>query len=173
MTDKQERILSCSLELFAKNGYNATSTNQIAMLAEVSEGLIFRHFKSKENLLNVILKEGQQKIDQLYANVIDETEPKSVIKKFLQIPFLVPQSEYNFWKLLFALKWELDIDSSEKLKPVIRILTEAFKQLSYKDPDLEAEFLVHYLDGFTSAIVKGNSVPENNLNSFLQRKYNL
>ncbi|WP_299291744.1 TetR/AcrR family transcriptional regulator [uncultured Mucilaginibacter sp.] len=173
MTDKQERILSCGLQLFAKNGYNATSTSQIAKAAEVSEGLIFRHFKSKEGLLHAILKEGQQKIDQLYANVINETEPKSVIKNFLQIPFLVPQTEYNFWKLLFALKWELDIDNSVNQKPINIVLTKAFEQLSYKEPDLEAAFLVNYLEGFTSAIVKGDGVPDSNLNAFLQRKYML
>ena len=173
MTDKQERILSCGLQLFAKNGYNATSTSQIAKAAEVSEGLIFRHFKNKEGLLNAILKEGQQKIDQLYATVINETEPKSVIKNFLQIPFLVPQTEYNFWKLLFALKWELDIDNSANNMPVIIALTQAFRQLFYQEPDLEAAFLVNYMEGFTSAIVKGNSVPDNNLNAFFQRKYML
>lgn len=173
MTDKQERILNCGLELFAKNGYNATSTSQIAKLAEVSEGLIFRHFKSKEGLLNAIIQEGQQKVDQLYESVINEAEPKLMIKKFLQIPFLVPKSEYNFWKLLFTLKWELDVDSSEKLKPVVRVLSSAFKQLSYENYALEAEFLIHYMDGLTSASVKGDLVPNKSLKSFLEKKYNL
>lgn len=173
MTDKQEQILNCGLELFAKNGYNATSTSQIAKLAEVSEGLIFRHFKSKEGLLNAIIQEGQQKVDQLYESVVNETEPKLVIKKFLQIPFLVPKSEYNFWKLLFTLKWELGVDSSEKLKPVVRVLSSAFKQLSYENPDLEAGFLIHYMDGLTSASVKGDFMPNKSLKSFLEKKYNL
>lgn len=173
MTDKQGRILNCGLELFAKNGYNATSTSQVAKLAEVSEGLIFRHFKSKEGLLNAIIEEGQQKVDQLYESVINESEPKLVIKKFLQIPFLVPKSEYNFWKLLFTLKWELDVDSSEKLKPVVRVLSSAFKQLSYENYALEAEFLIHYMDGLTGASVKGDLVPNKSLKSFLEKKYNL
>ncbi len=173
MTNKQGRILNCGLELFAKNGYNATSTSQVAKLAEVSEGLIFRHFKSKEGLLNAIIQEGQQKVDQLYESVINEAEPKLVIKKYLQIPFLVPETEYNFWKLLFTLKWELSIDSSEKLKPVVRVLSKAFKQLSYENPGLEADFLVHYMDGFTSAIVKGDLLPNDSLKLFLERKYGL
>jgi len=173
MTDKQGRILNCGLELFAKNGYNATSTSQVAKLAEVSEGLIFRHFKSKEGLLNAIVQEGQQKVDQLYASVINETEPKAVIKKYIEIPFLVPETEYSFWKLLFTLKWELGIDSSEKIKPVVRVLSKAFKQLSYENSDLEAEFLVHYMDGLVSASVKGDLVLNDNLKLFLEKKYNL
>ena len=46
MTDKKENILKSALELFANEGVNATSTNRIAIKANVSEGLIFKHFKN-------------------------------------------------------------------------------------------------------------------------------
>ena len=51
MTEKQENILNTALELFAKDGYDATSTSKIAKCAGVSEGLIFRHYGSKDGLL--------------------------------------------------------------------------------------------------------------------------
>ena len=44
MTNKQQKILSSALKLFAKQGFDATSTRSIAQDAGVSEGLIFRHF---------------------------------------------------------------------------------------------------------------------------------
>ena len=44
MTEKQENILKAALQLFAKEGFYATSTSKVAKLAGVSEGLIFRHF---------------------------------------------------------------------------------------------------------------------------------
>ena len=37
-------------KLFARQGYNATSTREIAQLAEVSENTLFRHFDRKENI---------------------------------------------------------------------------------------------------------------------------
>ena len=37
MTEKQEKILQAALQLFAKEGYHATSTNKVAKLAGVSE----------------------------------------------------------------------------------------------------------------------------------------
>ncbi|MCR6514279.1 MAG: helix-turn-helix domain-containing protein [Clostridium chrysemydis] len=51
MTEKKKNILKVSVELFAKNGYLNTSTREIASLAKVAEGTIFKHFGSKENLL--------------------------------------------------------------------------------------------------------------------------
>ena len=47
MTDKQKHILESALTLFSENGYSAVSTSLIAKHANVSEGLIFRHFKDK------------------------------------------------------------------------------------------------------------------------------
>lgn len=47
----QQRILNAALALFAEKGYAATSTGAIARQAGVAEGLIFKHFRSKKELL--------------------------------------------------------------------------------------------------------------------------
>lgn len=51
LTPGQQRILSAALELFAEKGYAATATGAIARQAGVAEGLIFKHFRSKKELL--------------------------------------------------------------------------------------------------------------------------
>lgn len=56
MTEKQQKIIQASIQIFAEKGYASTSTSEIAKAAGVAEGTIFRHFGSKENLLlSVIL----------------------------------------------------------------------------------------------------------------------
>ena len=44
MTAKRKKILETSIDLFAKNGYSNTSTSEIAKIAGVAEGTIFKHF---------------------------------------------------------------------------------------------------------------------------------
>ncbi|MBR3118059.1 MULTISPECIES: TetR/AcrR family transcriptional regulator [Oceanobacillus] len=51
LTKKQIAILEAATELFAEKGYAGTSTSEIANKAEVAEGTIFKHFKSKKGLL--------------------------------------------------------------------------------------------------------------------------
>jgi len=51
MTDKQLRIISAAIEVFAEKGYAASSTSEIAQRAAVAEGTIFRHYKTKKDLL--------------------------------------------------------------------------------------------------------------------------
>src|SRR5690625_84457 len=51
LTEKQRDILKAAVKLFAENGYAATSTSEIARKAGVAEGTIFRHYKTKKELL--------------------------------------------------------------------------------------------------------------------------
>jgi AcrR family transcriptional regulator len=48
---RKEKILKAATELFARQGFNGTSTSQIALRAGVAQGTVFHHFKKKENLL--------------------------------------------------------------------------------------------------------------------------
>ncbi len=49
--EKRELILAAARDLFAEQGYDHTSTVQIAAQAGVSEGILFHHFGSKRGLL--------------------------------------------------------------------------------------------------------------------------
>lgn len=50
-----ERILTTSLSLFCEKGYYATSIEEIAKQAQISKGLLYHYFKSKEELLSALV----------------------------------------------------------------------------------------------------------------------
>jgi AcrR family transcriptional regulator len=54
---RREQILETALELFAAQGFDATSTRQIAKEVGVAEGLIFHYFPTKASLLTAILED--------------------------------------------------------------------------------------------------------------------
>ncbi|MFC6290319.1 TetR/AcrR family transcriptional regulator [Levilactobacillus angrenensis] len=56
LTQKQKDVLITSIRLFAEQGYANTSTRQIAAAAHQSEGTMFKHFKSKANILRAALE---------------------------------------------------------------------------------------------------------------------
>jgi len=51
LTEKQKKIIIAAIETFSEKGFAATSTNEIAKKAGVAEGTIFKHFKTKKELL--------------------------------------------------------------------------------------------------------------------------
>lgn len=173
MTDKKENILKSALELFANEGVNATSTNKIAKHAGVSEGLIFRHFKTKKALLDSIIERAEEKAALLFFTIVEQDEPKSVIRKTIELPFSIQESEYDFWKLQFKLKWEENYNNPKKLKPLVDKLTWAFKELNYKEPALEAQLVSQILEAMSTEILKGNFHNQSRFKDFLIQKYSV
>lgn len=54
----RERLVRAALELFTAQGYHVTTTPEIAKKAGVAEGTIYRHFHSKQALLNELYRES-------------------------------------------------------------------------------------------------------------------
>ncbi len=48
--DRRLQIMTAAKELFARQGFEGTTTRKIAQRARVNEAIIFRHFSSKEDL---------------------------------------------------------------------------------------------------------------------------
>jgi TetR/AcrR family transcriptional regulator, cholesterol catabolism regulator len=67
----RERIYEAALELFAGNGYDATSVDAIADRADVARGTFFNHFPRKEDL---IAEWGMRRRERLLA-YLEESLP--------------------------------------------------------------------------------------------------
>ena len=55
--DRRQQILHVASGLFARKGYQGTTTREIAEEAGVNEALLFRHFPTKENLYWTMIEE--------------------------------------------------------------------------------------------------------------------
>lgn len=54
--DRREQILRVATRIFARRGFQGTTTRQIAEHSGVTEALIFRHFPSKEDLYWAVIE---------------------------------------------------------------------------------------------------------------------
>ena len=54
--DRRQQILQAAMGLFARRGFNGTTTREIARRARVNEAIIFRHFPSKEDLYWAVIE---------------------------------------------------------------------------------------------------------------------
>ena len=52
----KERIFDAAVELFSEQGYDRTSVRQIAAAVGVTEAAVYRHYSSKEAILDAILE---------------------------------------------------------------------------------------------------------------------
>ena len=171
MLDKKDKILAAALELFANEGYNATSTSKIAKQAGVSEGLIFRHFENKKGLLDALVDEGRKQFEVLMAPLLFEQDPKAVIHAMIVLPYSVSPDAYDFWRLQMKLKWQPEYDMPDKMKPILEKLTWAFSELGYDDPVMEAEMLNSLIESVSISLMRNKIADKQAHKNFLLKKY--
>lgn len=173
MTEKQEQILMTALKLFAKKGFDGTSTAKVAKEACVSEGLIFKHFKNKDGLLTAVLNLGKERALEVYAPILSHENPKSVIKGIIELPFNISKGEELFWKLIYAIKWQTEVYDSSVSAPIKAALVQAFTALKYDSPEVEAELLLSIFDGLATSILLRKQDNVHPMKHALLKKYDL
>lgn len=144
MTNRKQHIAEVALQLFGEKGFENTSTQLIAKAAGVSEALIFKHFGSKDQLLEFVIRNGYKRIIEDNRGGLAEPDPLAFIYSVIELPFKLVQAEPHFWKLQYRLAdSEMARQQHERfMKPVPALLRQAFQKLSYADPDKETELLL-------------------------------
>ena len=80
---RREQILKTALGLFAAQGFDATSTRQIAKEAGIAEGLIFHYFPTKASLITAILEdrlEGRRAFRSKLRPLLEDASSKPALE---------------------------------------------------------------------------------------------
>lgn len=178
LTKKKENIINVALKLFAKYGYTNTATSKIAKESGVSEGLIFRHFKSKNGLLDAIVDLGLKDAEEFLIQINKIQEPSKVLSIALNLPKYLLGKQHEYWKLHHSLKYQSP-EIAEKYKgsdlfmQLTNIIEKAFEGLKYEQPKEEAGLFLLIISGLFSYLLNGQLEAYDQLRSFISSKYNL
>ncbi|MGN0114469.1 MAG: TetR/AcrR family transcriptional regulator [Acutalibacteraceae bacterium] len=73
MNNTKEKILCISLELFAKDGYEAVSVSMIASKLGITKGALYKHYKNKRDIFDSIVARMSE-LDAKYAKAYNMPE---------------------------------------------------------------------------------------------------
>jgi len=120
----QTKIMDAALELFAENGYHATSISKIAIKAGISKGLIYNYFESKEALLEALF-------ERIYDGVLENIDPnndkictREEARNFIDLLFTHVQNNIQEWRLFMQLAVQ---------KGVMNLLMKMSEKQHYSD----------------------------------------
>ncbi|WP_313636825.1 TetR/AcrR family transcriptional regulator [Paenibacillus sp.] len=134
-TEKQQKIIETAIKLFAEKGFANTSTAEIAKLANVSEGTIFKHYGTKDKLLlSIILPFVKDSLPSMANEVFSEvlTEDTKTFEQFLR-GFLKNRIEFF-----------------DRNKEIFRVFV---KEIIYKD-ELKNEIAPHFIKNISLLITR-------------------
>lgn len=127
--DSKARILNSAIYNFARYGYAKTKTKEIAIMAGVSEALVFKYYLNKQQLLGevclTILEERlpalfEYKLHDLFDN--HKTLTSQHFTEVLKDKFNYIESNTGYFKILYL---EID-DNSQEIIDQIRSKIQGF-----------------------------------------------
>ncbi|NYE09057.1 AcrR family transcriptional regulator [Bacillus niacini] len=139
LTDKQKKIITAAIETFSEKGYAASSTSEIAKKAGVAEGTIFRHYKTKKDLLVSIV-----------APLMTKFIAPLVVKDFNK----VLDREYETVEEFLRATIENRRDLLIRMLPVVKIMLQ---EIPFQ-PELRAQFfdlVVKNIFNSVEKVIKG------------------
>ncbi|MTI47625.1 TetR/AcrR family transcriptional regulator [Sporosalibacterium faouarense] len=130
LSEKQIKIVEAAIQVFSEKGFSGASTSEIAKKAGVAEGTVFRHFKTKKELLLSIVTPTLAKIVAPF-----------IAKDFVNSVFKDDYASFeDFLKVLIKNRFEF----MKKRAPVIKI----FLQEIAFHPEIKEE----YIDALTTHV---------------------
>src|SRR6478736_2297468 len=176
-TNQKELIVTTALKLFAKHGYDSTPISLIAKTAKVSQGLMYNFFKGKDVLLKEMMAIGFADIARSMVSYQKEMGPQQAIELHIQSTIHIIKPHQEFWKLLHAIRLQGKVASSmqkqfqEVVKNVTSTFQTVFKNVGYKNPELEAILFLAQIDGLVILYLQDNATPIDKLGQQLINRY--
>ena len=157
MSNRKEEILIVALHLFARDGYEAVSVSQIAGELDMTKGALYRHYKSKRDIFDSIVKRmEQQDSERARENEVPEESIEKIPEEYQNISFddfvEYSKSMFEYWTeddFASSFRKMLTIEQfrSEEMQKLYQqylvsgpagYVKDLFKNMKIKDPEENA-----------------------------------
>ena len=160
MSNRKEEILIVALHLFARDGYEAVSVSQIAGELDMTKGALYRHYKSKRDIFDSIVKRmEQQDSEQARENEVPEESIEKTPEEYQNVSF---DDFVEYSKSMFEYWTEDDFASSfRKMLTIEQFRSEGMQ-------NLYQQYLVSGPAGYVKDLFKNMKIkdPEENAVKF-------
>jgi TetR/AcrR family fatty acid metabolism transcriptional regulator len=155
LQDRYESILEAASQVFTLTGFEASSIAEIARTAAVSEGLIYRYFENKRDLLLQVLRRFyEQLLARVEAEVARQTEFRDRLLSLTRIHLEAFVDDTAMCRLLIAEgRISGDYPGSQiralnrrYTSVLLKIVEEGIQQGAVR-PDVDARMLRDFLFG--------------------------
>lgn len=133
MTTK-ERILEAALTLFAENGYDGTSVEQIATEVGIKAPSLYKHYKGKEDILNALIDSAEVRYEEMFGSEKNTGKVPEDPEEFIQV---------TMGRIAFTIK-----------DPVIRKTRMLLVQEQFRNERIAEVTTRHQLDGIQRMFAK-------------------
>ena len=130
----KEKILDAALTLFAENGYNGTSVEQIAKAVGIKAPSLYKHYKGKEDILNALIDSAEARYEEMFGSERNIGKIPESREEFIKV---------TMGRILFTMR-----------DPVIRKTRMFLVQEQFRNQRTSEVTTRHQLDGIQGMFAK-------------------
>jgi AcrR family transcriptional regulator len=151
--ERHAEIVAQALRLFAERGYAETTVRMIAEAVGMSQGLLYRYFPSKEQLLVAIFEESVRDVRASFAAADAGADPAEKVERLVRGAFAILRQHLTFWRLSYSVRMQPAVlgglgDRLLTWTDEIRQKLEGYlRELGAAEPPVEAAILFALIDG--------------------------
>ena len=106
MNKTKRRIFNTAIKMFSEKGYDNTSVEEITAIAGVAKGSLYYHFSKKEDIFDMLLKEGFELLkNNIEIKTKNCTTALEKIKAVILIQIKVIVKYEYFLNVVFSQLW--------------------------------------------------------------------
>lgn len=134
---RKDQIAKAAIKVFSKKGFEGSTTKEIAKCAKVSEGTIFRYFKTKKDILLYMIDLLTEQNLQNYQKEIQQgQDAKTALKQMLKLHYRLIVAHSDIFKvILYEMQFHKDLQQKFYKDIVQHILKDITQILTKLDPD--------------------------------------
>lgn len=138
--ERKEKILEVGIEEFSSKGYENANINVIAKNAEISVGLMYKYFSTKEDLFVTCVQRGMKILDDVLEDIM-KSDDKLINKaeKLIRTTCIHSKKNANYIKLYNEI-------TSERNAELVKILAN----------EIESNTSKKYISSIARAFAKGD-----------------
>lgn len=115
---RREMILDAAHRLFKEKGYEASTVDEIAALAELGKGTIYSYFKSKDEIYLAILEKGLESLQEQME--LATHNPESAVTALYQLFAIFIQYHHERSELAESFYMQVDPQISNRLRALVK-----------------------------------------------------
>jgi len=170
--------MEAALEIFAEKTFMGASVSMITKKANISKGLLYNYFESKEDLLRKIILEGFDEFVQVFDPNKDGILTENEFTFFIDETFRLLKKDIHFWKLYFSIIVQPAVmvlvqdKLMEIIGPFIQTLMKYYETKGVENPLAHAMLMGAVMDGvYMNYLVDPKNFPVENIKKIIVDKF--
>ncbi len=157
----RERILDAALGVFSEKGFHVATMDEVADLAGVGKGTLYRYFANKETLFNELVRQRLEELEIKARTILDgQDDVLTMITKYVRVYFEFFDQNQGLYRLIVQERHDIGVQVEDlylkQVKRRILVLRRKVLEAGQKGvlKPLDFETVFYGVMGFIHGIIQ-------------------